>query len=135
MENYGLIFLDPTNNDNFVVRSPIIISSQMYNDHMRIVNEPILSLSDDLDVDANEKQDLCTIVNRLYYYQDPSTKEVDLFDVFPTLFERGHVVRISEKKISIRKLTNRIQSLAEAEKLENETGYLNFPKASWAIQF
>jgi energy-coupling factor transporter ATP-binding protein EcfA2 len=133
LENYGLIFLEPVDRlGGFKVMSPIIISSQLYKSSMRVVEEPVLSLTYKLDASANEKQDICTVINRLHYYKDPFTNHVDLGLVFPTLFQKGYSVKIPvDKRIDIKQLYSKIDSLEKAAKLDNEVAFLNCPQTSW----
>ena len=106
--------------------------------------EPVLSLSPELDKDANEKQDLATILHHLWRESIINQRpEVDLAEFIPGLKKETYVVK-PPKRFAIQKLRNKVNDVNTLEQLFNEKhkrfakegqAFINAEKASWGDTF
>lgn len=136
LEDDGMIYLDPIDQDKFKVKCPFPILMTCYHQNMRIANEPVLSTSKTLDPYNNELQDLSTLVSLMFYYSFRYGEkfQTDMCCLFPEVFKKSETIVELMVPIRITQLTSKVESLPDQRKLENGY-YMNAEKATWGDSF
>jgi len=133
VEYYGGAYLSPLGDNKFEIRIPLPILCALHDTQMYIPEEPIYNLDDDISSEDNEKQDIATIISKIYIpFMVFARYELDLHEIYNGFPQNKYIIKTPScwritKNLSQVKLLEDI-SLLKASSL----GFINAAHASFA---
>jgi hypothetical protein len=142
LEHKGLIYLDNSglqSRGSLIPKCSLPILSYILGTKSILLTEPILDMTGTLSPDANEKQDLHTLFNRITHHRAKCNNQytVDLHTIWPEWFQTKseYIVKVP-KRFQTTKLMEKMQSMKDMRKAFKKytymNGFINGDKASWA---